>query len=90
MVTSADRRTWLSLPAEVQVAKCSLPPGTTILAVNGPGWSEPVSVNAVPGSCTFLVVRAFPGFRRIDARTFVPAAIPAAAPVDQPASPVAQ
>ncbi len=90
VVTSADRRTWLSLPAEVQVAKCSLPPGTTILAVNGPGWSEPVSVNAVPGSCTFLVVRAFPGFRRIDVRTFVPAAIPAAAPVDQPASPVAQ
>ena len=93
VVGNADRRTWLSLPAEVQVGRCSLPPGPGTLVVNGPGWSERVSLNVVPGSCTFLVVRAFPGFHRIDSRTFTAggeAAVPAPAPVDPSAGRVSK
>ncbi len=69
-VTSADRRSWLSLPAEVQVARFNLPPGPNPIQLRGPGLAETVTVNAAPGSSTFVLVRAFPGFRRIDVRTF--------------------
>lgn len=68
--TSADRRAWQSLPAEVQVAQFSLPAGPNTLSMRGPGWLETVPVTVAPGSRTFLVVRAFPGYRRIDLRTF--------------------
>jgi hypothetical protein len=70
VVTSADRRSWLSLPAEVQVARFNLPPGPNPIQLRGPGLAETVTVNAAPGSSTFVLVRAFPGFRRIDVRTF--------------------
>jgi uncharacterized protein len=102
--TNADRRSWQSLPAEVQVARFQLPPGPNTLTVRGPGWTEPVPLSIAPGSQTFLVVRAFPGFRRIDVRTFggaqgpapaagppAPASAPApAGPADpRPAAPLA-
>ena len=69
-LTTADRRSWLSLPAEVQVAKFKLGIGANPLELRGPGWAEKVMVNVTPGSHSFLLVRAFPGFRRIDLRTF--------------------
>jgi hypothetical protein len=95
--TSADRRSWQSLPAEVQVARFQLPPGPNTLSVRGPGWTEPVPVDIAPGSQTFLVVRAFPGYRRVEARTFggpgnpVPVlSAPAAAPLPAGATEPAQ
>lgn len=96
-VTNSDRRSWQSLPAEVQVTRFHLPPGPNTLSVRGPGWTEPVPLNVAPGSQTFLVVRAFPGFRRIDLRTIggaqgpLPGAeppVPAPAPLPvEPAAP---
>lgn len=90
IVTEADRRSWLSLPAQVQVAKCNLFPGPNTLTLAGPGWIQPVTLNVDPGSCTFLVVRAFPGFRRVDFRTVggTPAQPPPAAPVAVNPAPV--
>jgi hypothetical protein len=86
VVTNADRRSWQSLPAEVQVARFHLPPGPNTLSLRGPGWTETVPLAVPPGSHTFLVVRAFPGFRRIDLRTF---GFPqGAAPVTEAAAPV--
>jgi len=72
VLTSADRRSWLSLPAEVQVARFQLGPGPNQLDLRAPGLSERVTVNVTPGSQSFLVVRAFPGFRRVDVKTFQP------------------
>jgi len=98
-VTNADLRSWLSLPAEVQVAKCNLAPGPSTLTLTGPGWVEVVPLDIAPGSHTFLMVRAFPGYRRIVTRTFAPEgagvpsmvpAAPAAALIDPPAAPVSQ
>lgn len=101
-VTNSDRRSWQSLPAEVQVARFHLPPGPNTLSVRGPGWVEAVPLNVAPGSQTFLVVRAFPGFRRMDVRTFggaqgplpaaeppfpAPAPLPAEPAVPRPAEP---
>ncbi len=69
-LTTADRRSWLSLPAEVQVAKFKLGVGSNPLELRGPGWAEKVVLNVAPGSQNFLLVRAFPGYRRIDVRSF--------------------
>jgi len=69
LLTSADRRSWLSLPAEVQVAKCDLASGPNVLALDGPGFTNKVALNVTPGSSTFLVVRSFRGFNRIDVKT---------------------
>jgi hypothetical protein len=70
VMTSADRRSWLSLPAEVQVARFKLDPGPSQLELRGPGLAGKVALDVTPGSLTFLVVRAFPGYQRIDVRTF--------------------
>jgi hypothetical protein len=70
VVTSADRRSWLSLPAEVQVAKFNLAAGPNQLELRGAGLAETLALNVTPGSHTFLLVRAFPGFKRVDVRTF--------------------
>jgi hypothetical protein len=70
VVTSADRRSWLSLPAEVQVARFNLGAGPNRLDLRGPGLAETVALDIPPASSTFLLVRAFPGFKRIDVRTF--------------------
>jgi len=89
--SSADRRSWLSLPAEVQVAQRGVDPGPSVVTLRGPGWRETVNLDISPGSHSFILVRAFPGFRRVDARTFRPeggeaaaAAPPAAAQADLP------
>lgn len=70
VMTSADRRSWLSLPAEVQVARFQLDPGPNQLELRAPGLAGKVPLEVGPGSLTFLVVRAFPGYQRIDVRTF--------------------
>jgi len=67
---TADRRSWLSLPAEVQVARFNLEPGPARLELNAPGLAGTVALEVAPGSQSFLLVRAFPGFKRIDVRTF--------------------
>jgi hypothetical protein len=72
VLTNADRRSWLSLPAEVQVAKFNLGAGPNRLDLRAPGLAETVALDVAPGSCSFLLVRAFPGFKRIDVRTFQP------------------
>ena len=70
VVTSADRRSWLCLPAEIQVARFRLDPGRHALALDAPGLADTVTLELAPGSLSFLLVRALPGFRRIDVRTF--------------------
>jgi len=70
VLASADRRSWLSLPAEVQVAKFNLAAGPNRLELRAPGLAETVALNVAPASRSFLLVRAFPGFKRIDVRTF--------------------
>lgn len=83
VLTSADRRAWLSLPAEIQVAQGELAPGRQTVQLRGPDWTGSVDLDIAPGSRTFLLVRAFPGYRRIDARTFL-AAVPPPAPPELP------
>ena len=74
--TSADRRSWLSLPAEINVAKFNLNSGKnsfTIYSNNGPfdfQWSETITLNVTKGSYHFILIRYFPGFRKIDIKTF--------------------
>ena len=80
VLTSADRLAWLSLPAEIQVAQGELAPGRQTVQLRGPDWTGAVDLDIAPGSRTFLLVRAFPGYRRIDARTFLAAVSPPARP----------
>jgi hypothetical protein len=70
VMTSADRRSWLSLPAEVQVARFKLDPGPNQLELRAPGLAGKVALDVSPGSLTFMVVRAFPGYQGFDVRTF--------------------
>jgi hypothetical protein len=71
VVTTADRRSWLSLPAEIQVGQCSLPAGRQTLTLNGPGVADTVALDVAPGGTSFVLVRSLPGFRRIDVRSFL-------------------
>lgn len=87
VLTSADRRAWLSLPAEIQVAQGELAPGRQTVQLRGPDWTGAVDLDIAPGSRTFLLVRAYPGYRRIDARTFLAAVPPPATPELPPATP---
>jgi hypothetical protein len=88
-LTSADRRSWLTLPAEVQVAAAELDPGASVVTLRGPGWEEKVSLDIAPGSHSFILVRAFPRYKRVDVKTFAamaPGALVAAAPPPDPAA----
>jgi hypothetical protein len=92
-VTSADRRSWLSLPAEVQIAKFNLGVGSNQLELRAAGVAQTVALNVTPGSHSFVLVRSLPGFRRVDVRTFQAgegdfAAPRAGMPLNQPAAPV--
>jgi hypothetical protein len=85
-ITNADRRSWLGLPAEIQIGQAFLPPGRqTLDLVDGPGAPLKVTLDVTPGSTSFLLVRSLPGYRRADARTYpgeakaLPPAAPAAA-----------
>jgi hypothetical protein len=72
-LTSADRRSWLGLPAEVQVARFNLAPGRQVITLQGPGLGgETVNLNVTSGSHSFVLVRAFTGFKRVDVKTFGP------------------
>jgi hypothetical protein len=73
VVTTADRRSWLSLPAEVQVARFNLGAGAYRLDLRAPGLAETVTLEVAPASHSFILVRVLPGFKRVDARTFPPA-----------------
>jgi hypothetical protein len=64
-VTNADLRSWLSLPAEVQSAQFTLQPGRTELTLSAYDWSEKVALDVVPGTTTFMMIKAVPGFRTI-------------------------
>jgi hypothetical protein len=83
-VTTADRRSWLSLPAEVQVAGFNLRAGAYRLDLRAPGLAETVALNVAPASHCFVLVRVLPGFKRVDARTFPPAA---GLPLNPPVAP---
>jgi hypothetical protein len=83
--TAADLRSWLSLPAEVQVADCKLQAGRAGVTLRGPGWTQALTLDIAPGSHTFLFVRAFPGFKRIDVKTFPAAGDPGGRPGPFPA-----
>ena len=52
------------------MARFGVPAGPARLQLNGPGLAETVALDAAAGSLTFVLVRAFPGFKRIDVRTF--------------------
>jgi hypothetical protein len=73
-VTNADLRSWLSLPAEVQSAQFNLQPGHTELTLSAYDWSERVALDVAPGTTTFLMVRAVPGFRTIKTAAITPGA----------------
>ena len=64
-VTNADLRSWLSLPAEVQVAQFTLPVGPNDLTLLASDWSERVKVNLTPGGTTLVVVRSAHGAKTI-------------------------
>jgi hypothetical protein len=78
LVTVADLRSWLSLPAEIQSAQFILRPGPTELTLSAYDWTEKVAMNVAPGSYTFLMVKAIPGFKTISTVSLAPAPAPAA------------
>lgn len=57
LTQGADTRSWLTLPAEFQVARLKLPVGTQRLTLSAGGWSEARDVKVRPGRTTLLVVR---------------------------------
>jgi len=65
LVTNADLRSWLALPAEVQVAQLVLPAGPNQLTLMGPGWTERLPLTMTPGETAFVVVRAAEGYKTI-------------------------
>ena len=69
LVTNADLRSWLALPAEVQVAQFALLPGPQSLAFSTLDWVDQTTVDVVAGSTTFVVVRAARGTKTITATT---------------------
>jgi hypothetical protein len=69
-VTSADLRSWLSLPSEIQAARIILSPGDVELSVSAWSWTEKVPVKVLPGSTTFLTVRGLPGSKAVSVSTF--------------------
>lgn len=81
VIASADTRSWLSLPGEIQVARFDLPagPGKVTLQYGGP--PETLALDIGPGSRTFVLVRSLPGFRRTDVVTLGPRGNPAPPPV---------
>ena len=52
----ADLRSWLTLPANAQIARLTLPPGTQQLALSGPGGSANVEIPVVAGGTTLVRV----------------------------------
>jgi hypothetical protein len=72
VITDADLRSWLSLPAEVQSAQVTLQPGPNNLTLSSYGWSEPLSLDVAPGSTTFLMVRGLGSFRTVKVATILP------------------
>jgi hypothetical protein len=92
LVTVADLRSWLSLPGEMQSAQFALQPGPAELTLTAYDWTEKVSMDVAPGSYTFLMIKAVPGFKAIRTVSLAPAQAPApvAAPVAAPdAAPIA-
>nr|WP_242588373.1 hypothetical protein [Corallococcus macrosporus] len=55
----ADLRSWLSLPAEFQVARFRLPPGKHTVQVDAPGRPTTHQVEVKPGRVEVLVVRSY-------------------------------
>lgn len=52
----ADLRSWLTLPANAQVARLTLPPGQRQLALSGPGGSANVEIPVTAGGTTLVRV----------------------------------
>jgi len=70
-VPAADCRSWLSLPAELQIAKFNLNVGSNKLMLShGCDWIETLTLNIKAGCITLIFVRSFPGFRRVDIKSF--------------------
>jgi hypothetical protein len=65
VVTVADLRSWLSLPAEVQTAQFTLPAGPADLTLASYEWTEHLGLQVTAGGTTFLLVRAAPGFHSL-------------------------
>ncbi|MFL5321173.1 MAG: COG3014 family protein [Myxococcaceae bacterium] len=59
LTTHADTRSWLSLPAEFQLARVKLPEGKQQISVNYRGQSTPYDVTVKPGRVSLLVVRRY-------------------------------
>ena len=68
--TSADCRSWLSLPAEIQIAKFNLSTGSNTIILQGYDWNEAVTLDIKAGSSNIILVRSLLGFRRIDVKAF--------------------
>jgi hypothetical protein len=66
--SSADCRSWLSLPAELQIAKFNLDAGSNKLILQNSNWIESLILDVKAGSNTLILVRSLPGFRRIDVK----------------------
>ena len=64
------------------MARFGVPAGPVRLQLRAPGLAETVALDAAPGSLTFVLVRAFPGFRRIDVKTFQTGSEDAPAPAE--------
>jgi len=73
-VTSADLRSWLSLPAELQTTQFHLQPGPAELTLSSFDWSEKVALDVAPGTTTFVMVKAVPGFKNISTASVRPGA----------------
>jgi hypothetical protein len=73
VVTVADLRSWLSLPAEVQTAQFTLPAGPADLSLASYDWTEHLGLQVTAGGTTFLLVRAAPGFHSLKTVALPPA-----------------
>jgi uncharacterized protein len=67
--TRADLRSWLGLPAEVQVALCDLPAGENHVHLTTPGLTSALTLQVPTGGRTFLLVRVHGDLHRVDARS---------------------
>ncbi len=59
LTNQADLRSWLSLPAEFQLARFRLPKGTHAVKVEGGGRMAEQTVEVVPGRVGVVVVRSY-------------------------------
>lgn len=72
LLNSADCRSWLSLPNEIQIAQFNISVGTKCLTFQEGTdvWLQSLTLNIVKNSRTFILVRSMQCFRKINVTVF--------------------